>query len=167
MSPASHGCATNVLNEIKRCMSSQHTHSTQNINYNNSNEDDNDNYNVNESRGKKHSNSISKSVSNKNLNTGNTNGGLRTYAINNSTSHVQGTFASARAYSNNVLQLAAQSLPSGMPLLEVRYVTPCTFLYTALHYIALHCTFSFTTLDYVIPTSRRRRSFILKLNIKG
>lgn len=120
LSPASHGCATNVLNEIKRCMSSQHTHTTHN---NNNYESDKDNYNTNESRGKKHVNNINKSTSNKSLNVGNAKQGMRTYGVDNSTSNLESTYATVRAYSNAILQLAGQSLPSGMPLLEVRYVT--------------------------------------------
>ena len=127
LSPASHGCATNVLNEIKRCMSSQHTHTT----HNNNNESDKDNYNTNETRGKKHVNNINKSSSNRSLNVGNAKQGMRIYGVDNSTSNLESTYATVRAYSNAILQLAGQSLPSGMPLLEVRYVT---------HRTALLCT---------------------------
>jgi hypothetical protein len=132
MSPASHGCATSVLNEIKRCMSSQHTHSTHNNNNNNNdiNNNNNNNYeneNDNDSRGKRRSNSFNNTTANKNSNFGNLKQGQKTYGLSNSTSHQEGTYAPVRTCSNNILQLAVQSLPSGLPLLEVRYVTPCTY----------------------------------------
>ena len=143
LSPASHGCATNVLNEIKRCMSTQHTHTTHNNNNNNGNsnyedENDRDNFNSNESRGKKHANNIKKSTSIKSLNLGTAKQGMKTYGVDNSTSNLESTYATVRAYSNAILQLAGQSLHSGMPLLEVRYVTHHTALLC--HALCYHTT---------------------------
>jgi hypothetical protein len=140
MSPASHGCATSVLNEIKRCMSSQHTHNTHsthnsnNVNNNNNYENENDN----ESSGKRRSNSFNNLTANKNSNFENIKQGQKTYGLDNSTSPQEGTFAPVRTCSNNILQLAVKSLPSGLPLLEVRYVTPQTVQYSMCHALMLN-----------------------------
>ena len=119
-------------------MSSQLTHSAHNNNNNNHSSNNNNNYENDkdyESRGKKRSNSINNSTANKNPNFGNTKQGQQTHGVSNSSSHQEGTYASVRTCSNNVLQLAIQSLPSGLPLLEVRYVAYGIESYC----IALHC----------------------------